>query len=465
MKEKSNLRVAIDAQVLPGTTGGVAQAVMSLVSGLGQLQDGAETYSIIVKSGEQKEWLKPFLGPNQQIVMKSTPPPSGNAILHYEQHRRPLPQFLKRSLAPVFPYLRYLWRLYLLKRTSAIGFPVVKCLKKSIKMPPRCFDVPMSDGFYESLGCQVLHIPFQEFVLSALPTIYNPHDLQHEHYPQFFSSSILEWRNTVYPAGCHLAHTVVVGSQWIKNDVVRCYGVSPQWIQVIPEAAPVQSDTPPAEEFLTGIVQKYGLERPFAFYPAVTWPHKQHIPLLEAIALLRDRFGMVVRLVCTGSRYEPHWPEIQACIDRLNLAGQVKFLGFVPDGDLGAFYHLAQFLVQPSLFEASSLPIFEAWQEGLPVACSNVSALPDQVKDAGLLFDPHRQESIAQAVKKMTLDSNLREELRKRGFRRHKDFDLERTSKALRAVYRRAGGIPLTEEDRWLLDWDWMLDPHRYQSV
>ena len=460
MKGGGNLNVAIDPQIMPGPTGGVAQAAMSLVSGLGQLTDGPETYIIIVNSQQQLEWLKPFAGPNQRFVMKHAVTHSDDRVLQFENRRRALPQFIKSSLGPALHYLRFARRMFFLKRQSIVGFPMTSYLKKAIRLSPRCFNITMSDGFYESLGCHVLHIPVQSFVLSALPTIYNPHDLQHEHYPQFFQSSELEWRDEVYPAGCHLSHTVVVGSQWIKDDVVRCYGVNPHKVQVIPEAAPTQLYGVPSKSFLTEIVNKYRIEQPFAFYPAVTWPHKQHIALLEAIAHLRDKHKMVVRLVCTGSRDESHWPEINTCMERLNLSGQVKFLGFVPDEDLRALYRLSQFLIQPSLFEASSLPIFEAWLEGVPVACSNVSALPDQVKDAALLFDPHSVESIADAMRKLSADSSLRQELQTSGFRRLKDFDLGRTSKALRAVYRRAARFPLTEEDRWLLNWDWMRDSH-----
>jgi glycosyltransferase involved in cell wall biosynthesis len=115
----------------------------------------------------------------------------------------------------------------------------------------------------------------------------------------------------------------------------------------------------------------------------------------------------------------------------------------------------------PTLYEADSFPIYEAWLDGLPVACSNVTALPEQVMDAALLFDPISVESISSALAKMATDNELRKELSKRGYRRVKDFDWERTAKAYRAVYRRAGNFPLTEEDRSLLAWDWMREPHR----
>jgi glycogen synthase len=78
-----------------------------------------------------------------------------------------------------------------------------------------------------------------------------------------------------------------------------------------------------------------------------------------------------------------------------------------------------------------------------------------------LLFDPMSVDSIATAIERMASDSALRSELRERGFRRAKDFDWDRTARAFRAVYRRAAGVKLGEEDRWLLSWDWMAQPRR----
>jgi glycosyltransferase involved in cell wall biosynthesis len=321
--------------------------------------------------------------------------------------------------------------------------------------------VPLSDGFYEAQDCDVVHFPHQRFVLCALPTIYNPHDLQHLHYPEFFTASAIAFRETVWQAGCHFAHTVVVASQWVKDDLVRQYRIGGDKVQVIPWGPPTQTYCEPSEEHLSKVRSKYQLEQPFALYPANTWPHKNHIRLLEAIAYLRDRFGLTIRLVCTGSLYLTFWPIIRKRVDELGLWSQVKFLGYCPTEDMRAIYRLSEFVVVPTLFESDSFPIYEAWLEGTPVICSNVTALPDQVLDAALLFDPYDRESIADAVGKAATDPGLRSELRKRGFQRIKDFDWERTGKAYRAVYRRAARHPLTEEDRALLRWDWMRKPRR----
>jgi glycosyltransferase involved in cell wall biosynthesis len=432
MSRKGSLEIAIDVPVWPGSSGGVATFIMSLIRSLGELDDGSEAYKIIVRGNDQIDWLKPYMGPNQKFVLWE----------HFGES--PTPRIGTRTNGQVgfsdwvkIPVAKY----YLQK---FLGAPLSWNLR----------EVPISDGLYESLGCDVLHIPSQRFVLCSLPTIYNPHDLQHLHYPEFFSPETLSWRETAYPAGCYFAHTVAVGSQWVKDDVVRQYRLKPEKICVIPEGPPTSLYAEPAPDFVTKVQSKYRLQQPFAFYPAVTWPHKNHIRLLEAMACLRDKYGVAIQLVCTGSKEGDFLRAIETRMDELNLRSQVKFLGFVSEQELRAIYRLSQFLVLPSLFEAISLPVFEAWLDGVPVACSNATAIPDQVGDAALLFDPNDVESIADAVGKLATDADLREMLGKRGRRRLGNFGWERTARAYRAVYRRAARVPLMEEDRRLLAWD-----------
>lgn len=441
---RPTLKVAIAAHAGPGGTGGVARFVESLVHALGKLQDGGEKYLVVVRSEEHHAWLKPLLGPNQEIV---SDPQSTREV--QERRRRSMGMSILR-----------LFR-------SALGplFPAARAVHHLINDPRYWPEVPLSDGFYESLGCDVLHIPNQPFFLCSIPTVYNPHDLQHLHYPQFWAPHAIAWRETVFPFGCHFANTVVVGSQWVKHDVIRRYRTDPDKIQVIFEAPTTETQPRPSKDLLSRVKNKYQLEQPFALYPAGAWEHKNHLRLLEALALLRDTKGLIVPLICTGTRRKEFWPRIERRLEELKLSPQVRFLDLVPDSDLSGIYGLAQFLILPTLFEAISLPIFEAWLAGLPVACSNVTALPEQVRDAALMFDPTSSESIARAVARMATDSELRRDLRMRGNRRLEAFTWERTAKAYRAVYRRAAGFPLTEEDRWLLSWDWAQDPEKEKEV
>jgi glycosyltransferase involved in cell wall biosynthesis len=288
--------------------------------------------------------------------------------------------------------------------------------------------------------------------------IYNPHDLQHVHYPQFFTSSTIAWREVTYSAGCRLAHTIAVAARCVKQDIVHHYGVDPRKIQIVPWSAPTQAHPEPTTDILKDVRRKYRLEKCFALYPAMTWPHKNHLRLLEALALCRGRTRQEIHLVCTG--HQNHfWSQIQDRILALGLQDQVKFLGLVPPSDLRALFRLAQFVVIPTLFEGACLPLFEAWQDDAAVTCSSVAPLSEVAGDAALFLDPQRVESMADALARMARDPQLREALRQRGARRLKEFSWRRCAKTYRAVYRRAAGMALTEEDRWLLNGDRVREP------
>ena len=147
------MKVALDVRVRPGVAGGVATAVRSLVGALAHLEDGPETYTNVVGSQEQADWLAP-LNSRQRVVLR--------------------PQDTRH------PLLRPLW-------------PLVRRVQTYLTLPMHWPEVPLSDGFYEGLGCDLIHFPTQTFTVCALPTIYNPIDLQHLH----------EWR-VPHSAPCNL---------------------------------------------------------------------------------------------------------------------------------------------------------------------------------------------------------------------------------------------------------------------
>ena len=426
------LRVAINAQIRPGGSAGGIETVLHALAALGRLDDGPEEY-VFVGPHDEPDWLRASLGGARGCVVVRGPLKSPRV----KPDPGPL-EPLKRALGPLRPAAYELKRRALSRSRGARD------------------DVPASDGFYEGLKCDVIHFPFQDFVRCALPSVYNPHDLQHLHFPQFFTRDEIRRRESVYPAACRAAHTVVAASRFVKQDVVSRYRIPADKVQVIPWAPPpAGADADETGDAARAPREKYGLgEEAFALYPAMTWEHKNHLRLLEALALLRDRDGVRVRLVCTGHQND-FWPRVERRLDELGLRDQVKFLGLVPRADLRALYRAAGFVIVPTLFEAASAPLFEAWQHGAAVACSSVTSLPEQARDAALFFDPLSVESVAGAAARMAADAALREDLRRRGRERLSDFSLERTAKAYRAVYRRAAGRALGEEDRWLLSYNW----------
>lgn len=437
---RERLKVAINAQLKPdGGAGGIVTALRALAA-LACLEDGPEEY-VFIGPHDSPEWLSTMLPPGRTVVRGPAPVEWGVDRL----------EPLKRALGPLRPAARGIRR-FLNTTVPTVG-PGAARLAASKTLQPR-----PQGNFYERLGCDVIHFPFQSYEPCGLPSVYNPHDLQHLHHPEFFSPAEISWREGHYPSACRAAQTMVVASEFVRRDVVERYGIEPRKVQVIPWAPPPMPELPAAGR-VSELRARYGLgDAPFALYPAMTWEHKNHVRLLEALALLRDREGLELRFVFTGYKTD-FWPRVERRMSELALGGQARFLGMVTREELSVLYRAALFVFIPTLFEAASAPLFEAWQHGAPAACSSVTSLPEQAAGAALLFDPLDVAGMARALARMFTDEGLREELRRRGARRLGDFSLERTAKAYRAVYRRAAGLTLGEEDRQLLGWDWTRRP------
>ena len=96
----------------------------------------------------------------------------------------------------------------------------------------------------------------------------------------------------------------------------------------------------------------------------------------------------------------------------------MQHLGYIEASELAVVYQCATVVVVPTLFESISIPVFEAFSIGTAVCASNVVALPEQIGDAGLLFDPTSAEDMAAAIGRLLGDPALRGTLIERGFRR-----------------------------------------------
>ena len=395
-------------------------------------QLGSDEEYVFVTHPTEPDWLKPFLGERQTIVRAP----------HPSQYQPTKKEKIKRVLGPLRPLVRGVKNLV-------------------APAPPENFNIPTSGGFFESLNCDVVHFPYQDYIYCQLPTVYNPHDLQHLHNPEFFAAEEIRRREIVYPAACRAARVVVTASEFVKRDVVENYGIEKEKVEVIRWALPEKKAEKFDEKDVGKLLEKYKCPpRPFALYPAMTWEHKNHIRLLEAVALLRERDKLKVNIVCTGHK-NFFYPNIEKRLRELNLENQIQFTGIVEYKELSLFYRLAQFVIIPTLFEAASAPLFEAWQNGTAAACSSVTSLPEQAADAAFLFDPFSVAEIADALKQMATNDGLRENLRVKGTRRLRDFSPERTARAYRAVYKKAAGILLSDDERDLLSGSSGVNPVR----
>ena len=244
------------------------------------------------------------------------------------------------------------------------------------------------------------------------------------------------YMEAVSRASAAAADAIIVPSRTVRDDVVRLLGVAPAQVVVIAEAPGTAYAPVEAQGELARVRGRYRLPERYVLSVGSLEPGKNRGRLIRAYARLRSQglAGGDCPLAIVGQpawRYEGDFELAR----RLELTEDVRFLGYVADGDLPALYSGATAFAFPSLYEGFGLPVLEAMACGTPVLTSNVSAMTEVAGDAALLVDPLDTGAIADALGRLLSDATLREELRARGLARAAEFSWERAARETLSIY------------------------------
>jgi glycosyltransferase involved in cell wall biosynthesis len=271
----------------------------------------------------------------------------------------------------------------------------------------------------DELELDVLHSPVQMFSDENFrsPSVLNLHDLQHVHFPENFTDAELTLRHERYTSSARRADAIVASSEFTRRDILNHLDVAAEKVHTIPVACNPEVAAGLRSFSLHDARERYELPENFAFYPAATWPHKNHVRLIEALAIVRSRsLRHDLKLVCAGCRKHSGRDAIEQALDRFDVRDHVRFLDFIPTAHLGGVYRASLFCVMPSLFESSSYPVIEAQTLGVPSMCSAITSLPELMDgEAGLLFDPTSSEDIAENMLRWLNDPTDRRQRAERG--------------------------------------------------
>jgi glycosyltransferase involved in cell wall biosynthesis len=268
--------------------------------------------------------------------------------------------------------------------------------------------------------------------LRSAPTVITVHDLIFRHLPQHHKRLNRWYLNLALPLYCRRATHIIAISESTRSDLVVAYGISPERITVIHEAADPRFRPQPADR-VTAVRRRYGLPERYLLFVGTIEPRKNLTRLLHAFQVLHAE-GLTDALVVVGKRgwlYGDFFAELE----RSPVREAVILPGFVPDEHLPAVYAGAQALVFPSLYEGFGLPALEGMACGTPVACSDTSSLPEVGGNATLYFDPASEDAIVATLRRLLSDAELQDELARRGLERAPRFSWDRVAAETEAVY------------------------------
>lgn len=260
-----------------------------------------------------------------------------------------------------------------------------------------------------------------------VPYIFTVWDLQHRLQPYFpevsFAQNGYEARERLYSTALPRAAYIIVGNEVGKEEIERFYGV-PSWrIKVNP------MPTPPfvfdASIKPSNIFECFAIKRPYLFYPAQFWPHKNHVVILHAVKILKEKYGKVFDVVFTGS---DAWnmKYIKKVVADLGLQESVHFLGFVETDVLVGLYRNAYALVYASFFGPDNIPPLEAFGLRCPVIAARVSGAQYQLEGAAFLFDPSSEQELVEKILQLQGEEQTKRTFLAEGVKRARECSGER---------------------------------------
>jgi glycosyltransferase involved in cell wall biosynthesis len=279
---------------------------------------------------------------------------------------------------------------------------------------------PLSRNGVDALFCPFTAPTFAE---SAIPVVSLVHDLQHKEYPQFFSPREIETREAFFADVARRASAIVCVSEHTRQSVLRHLKTDPRKTHAVHNAVHSRLGRHPAASQISRLLRDLRVdERPYLFYPANFWPHKNHSLLTAAYGMYVSRSpDDALDLVLTGAM-DDRQRDLKEKVRRMGLAKRVRFLGYVPEEQLYALWQGCASLIFPSLYEGFGIPVLEAMQFGKPVLCSNVTSLPEVAGDAALYFDPRKPAEIVQCIERVAGNPHLAADLIQRGRARLEQF-------------------------------------------
>jgi glycosyltransferase involved in cell wall biosynthesis len=260
------------------------------------------------------------------------------------------------------------------------------------------------------------------------------HDLIYARFPEAHAGIRDKGMKVLVPWAARRSDRVIADSLSTRDDLVAMLGLQPDRIDVVPLGLGSPQRATPLDEHEVRARFDLG-ERRVLLSLSAKRPHKNLPALIGALGLLpaEDRPLLVLPGYPTA-----HEAELRERALSAGVAGDVRFPAWVSAAEVEGLWALAEAFVFPSLYEGFGLPVLEAMAREVPVACSNVSSLPEVAGDAALLFDPRDESAIAEALRRLLDDPALCERLRARGLARVAEFTWERTARLTLESYRRA---------------------------
>lgn len=171
--------------------------------------------------------------------------------------------------------------------------------------------------------------------------------------------------------------------------------------------------------------KKYRISKPYLINVNRLEEKKNTKGLVQAFNKIKAD-GQDVQLVLVG-RPGVGYQEIELEIENSPYLQDIILPGWVENDEVPNLVAGAEVFAVPSLYEGFGLPVLQAMAVGCPVVAGAGSSMEEVGGGAALYADPKNLEAIADNIKKILMDKNLKNQLKNAGLERTKNYSWQKT--------------------------------------
>ena len=195
--------------------------------------------------------------------------------------------------------------------------------------------------------------PFTNDFFNGIPCIAYIPNMMYRYYPRFpeFPFMTRITRDIVYKYYTRKAAIYASDSEQGIEDIHKFLHVSLNKGRVIPfiPAGYIYKHRGMTIGEIKNTLKKYNLPEKFIFYPAQFWHHKNHLRLIQALGIIKEKYNTDVNLVLAGNaegKYKKTAQLVFSEAEKLGVASQITHLGYVSDSEMAALYKKSLALVK-----------------------------------------------------------------------------------------------------------------------
>lgn len=251
---------------------------------------------------------------------------------------------------------------------------------------------------------------FMPPAFSGMQCVITIHDLIHL---EFGTSLQKFYYNKVIKPFALQSKRIITVSQYAKREIVSWLGCQDHKVVVIPHGL---------DKAFCVEGRKFSQGRPYLLYVGNYRVNKNLALLIRAYA--SSGASDFYDLVFTG----PFDDNLMAAAQDNGVGSHLKFLGGVTETDIASVYRGSTALIFVSLMEGFGLPVIEAMGCGVPVLCSNTTALSEVASDAAIKVTPTSVSEVANGIKLILNDTEKRRHIIEKGLQRVLSFDWDKSA-------------------------------------